>query len=117
MPLLPHLALWAKLGTKIYPASYHPLLFHLLDVAVVARRLWEEVLRPPVKEPFAMALGLSLDDCAPWVAFWVGTHDIGKATPGFQQRDNAEVLIQLLRDRGFEFWVSNALPHAALSAP
>ena len=33
MARLAHLALWAKLGKNNYPISYHPLLFHLLDVA------------------------------------------------------------------------------------
>ena len=57
---------------RTYPESYHPVFFHLIDVAVVARRIWEEVLRPPVKVSFSTTLGLSVEDCGPWVAFLVG---------------------------------------------
>ncbi|KAF0168589.1 MAG: hypothetical protein FD161_4967, partial [Limisphaerales bacterium] len=41
------LSFWAKLGSATYPESFHPLLFHLLDVAAVARQLWDEVLHRP----------------------------------------------------------------------
>ncbi len=113
----PHLALWAKLGKAQYPNSYHPLLFHLLDVASVARRLWDDILRPRVKEPFAAALGIAAHDCGPWVAFCVGAHDIGKASPGFQQRENAAVLVKYLAAAGFDFAVSAAPPHGTVSVP
>ena len=77
------LALWAKLGTARYPELFHPLLFHMLDVGVVARRLWDRVLRPAVKERFSANLGLPQQACGPWVSFWVGAHDIGNGLRQF----------------------------------
>jgi CRISPR-associated endonuclease Cas3-HD len=117
MPRLAHFALWAKLGKETWPVQYHPLLCHLIDVAVVCRRLWEEVLRPPVKKRFADTIGLSLDDCASWVAFWVGAHDIGKASPAFQSQGKTDSLIATLREAGFDFDHSDNVPHGTVSVP
>src|SRR5262249_47688300 len=97
--------------------SYHPLLFHLIDVAVVARRLWDSALRQPVKKRFATAVGLAIEDCAPWVAFWVGAHDIGKGSPGFEQRQNTKVLVDHLRHEGYDFAVTTPEFHATVSVP
>ncbi len=62
---------WGKTGG---PAGYHPLLLHLLDVAAVC-----DALRPSPR------------DCAPlpaaWLPFLAGLHDIGKADPFFQNKD------------------------------
>src|SRR4051794_39866046 len=113
----PHPSLWAKLGKVRYPESYHPLLFHLIDVAAVARRLWDHVLRPAIKERFSGSLGLPEDACAPWVAFWVGAHDIGKGSPGFQQRDNTTALVEHLGKEGFQFHASGSAPHGTVSVP
>jgi CRISPR-associated endonuclease/helicase Cas3 len=113
----PHLSLWAKLGRIIYPESYHPLLFHLIDVGAVACRLWEIVLRQPLKERFAAAVGLPLKDCGPWVTFWVAAHDIGKASPGFQQRDNTALLVERLRGLGYDFDAGKPVFHATVSVP
>jgi len=111
------LSFWAKLGSATYPDSFHPLLFHLLDVAAVASRLWNEVLRPPVKTRFATAIGLSQDDCAPWVAFWVGAHDIGKASPAFQSQGKSAPLTDALRPAGFDFLHTENVPHGTVSVP
>ena len=40
------LACWAKLGTGSGVSGYHPLLWHMTDVAMVARELWQSVLSP-----------------------------------------------------------------------
>jgi CRISPR-associated endonuclease/helicase Cas3 len=75
----PHLSLWAKLGDNPYPDCYHPVLCHLIDVAQVAFHLWEKILREPLKKRIADAFGLDVTQCGKWFAFWVGTHNIGKA--------------------------------------
>lgn len=111
------LALWAKLGTATFPQCYHPLLFHLIDVAAVAAQLWDCILRAPVKDSFADSVGLSSEDCGAWVAFCVGAHDIGKASPGFEQRQNATELVELLRRDGFDFSASRPVHHATVSVP
>jgi CRISPR-associated endonuclease/helicase Cas3 len=80
------LSFWAKLGTATWPVQYHPVLCHLLDVAVVARNLWDSVFRRQIRQWVAERLQLDEDDCALWLAFWSGSHDIGKVCPCFQDR-------------------------------
>lgn len=86
-PLAPHWALWAKSprGQKGMPAdAYHPLMYHLIDVAMVARALWANTVPPSVRARVATELGLPDDDLAgDWFAFWAGLHDIGKGSPDF----------------------------------
>src|SRR5262245_35362534 len=48
--LFHHLAYWAKLGGATWPDEYHPVACHLIDVAVVASRLWKEVFRSQVRQ-------------------------------------------------------------------
>src|SRR5262249_51159347 len=62
-------------------------------------------------------VGLSIEDCGRWVAFWVGAHDIGKASPGFQQRDNTKELVKCLAEAGYAFDVSKPEPHGTVSVP
>ncbi|RIK42485.1 MAG: CRISPR-associated helicase/endonuclease Cas3 [Chloroflexi bacterium] len=66
---------------------YHPLLCHMLDVAMVAQALWAQVLTPYVQARIARGLGLPEDAASRWVAYLAGLHDIGKAAPVFQQKD------------------------------
>jgi CRISPR-associated endonuclease/helicase Cas3 len=72
---------WAKSGEP----TGHGLLAHLLDVAAVA----ETVLRLAPEQTLAWAasaFALPVDHTARTVAAWVGLHDLGKATPGFQAK-------------------------------
>ena len=113
-----HLHLWAKLGRESWPEKYQPLLCHLIDVAAVARAIWDQVLREPMKCRLATAFGLPIKDCGRWLAFLAGAHDIGKVCPGFQVRGNVETapLKAMLRDR-FEatFPPGKPDPHGTLS--
>src|SRR5205823_2814562 len=93
----------------------HPLICHLVDVGAVARRLWDDVLRPPVKDRFAASLGLAPDACGAWVAFWSGAHDIGKASPAFQAKDRSGAAKASLKIRGFDFDHQGDTPHATVS--
>ncbi len=118
MPSL--LAFWAKLGAHTYPEKYHPVLCHLIDVAVVARQVWDDVFRGPAKERFARAIGLSVEHCRAWVAFWAGAHDIGKVSPGFQQQRRGDPrtvgLVRLLSPE-YDFDHPGDTPHATISTP
>jgi CRISPR-associated endonuclease/helicase Cas3 len=74
-------ALWAKSGEP----HGHGLLPHMLDVAAVARRLLER--EPPATlQRVAQALHLPSEACKSVVAALAGLHDIGKGTPGFQNK-------------------------------
>lgn len=89
------LQLWGKTGrggleTEGDPTAvaWHPLICHMIDVAVVAERLWDGVVTPAGGEWFASGIGLT-HPSAPgaWIAIWAGLHDVGKASPGFQTRE------------------------------
>lgn len=69
--------LWAKTD-KERSDRFHSVLFHMLDVAAVGLRFWNEVL------PKALKDRLELEPNA--AAFLAGAHDIGKCAPGFQKR-------------------------------
>lgn len=73
---------WAKWNPQ--RGSYHPLLCHMIDVAVVAEALWQGVAAPALRRQWAQHLGLDEQACASWIAFWAGLHDLGKASPAFQ---------------------------------
>lgn len=104
-----HSAIWAKTaaggrwGISLKPgeASWHPLICHMIDVAMVALRLWQYLLPPIVKNQMQASLGLDQEEHAGrWIAFFAGLHDIGKASPGFAFKwpEGAE----RLQDEGFK---------------
>lgn len=87
-----HPAIWAKTATPgrwgitLRPdePSWHPLICHMIDVAMVAWRLWQYLLPPVVKEQMQASLGLADPEHAGrWIAFFAGLHDLGKASPAF----------------------------------
>ncbi|MCX6021464.1 MAG: CRISPR-associated helicase Cas3' [Chloroflexi bacterium] len=85
------LTFWAKTDRsreQYPPGAYHPLICHLIDVAVVTRELWDAVLSDAVRGRIARSLGMDgeVDAARTWVAFWAGLHDLGKASPKFQLR-------------------------------
>jgi CRISPR-associated endonuclease/helicase Cas3 len=82
--------LWAKTDRDDQSgARYHPLICHLLDVAIVARTMWQLVLTPALRSRVADGLGLSESDSERFVQLLAGLHDIGKATPGFQAKNTS----------------------------
>lgn len=89
---------WAKWSRSGRP-TFHPLLCHLIDVAVVTETLWERVLSPHARQRFAGALGVDEHTARCWITLWAGLHDIGKAAPVFQRQIPAAV--DILRVAGF----------------
>jgi CRISPR-associated endonuclease/helicase Cas3 len=89
------LALWAKLPHEAARQTYHPLLCHLLDVACVVEAIWELALTAGVRRLLAKGLGLEEDVAVRWLAFWAGLHDLGKAFPGFQIREQGTAIERL----------------------
>jgi len=67
-----------------FESRYHPLLFHLLDVAHVALEMWDTMLPEVFKTHIAAALGCEVGAARIVVGFLAGVHDIGKAIPHFQ---------------------------------
>ena len=109
------LLFWAKRGTDgTGPSEYHPLVCHLIDVAMVCRALWDESLSGSLRAWLAGQIGLDEDDACHWIAFWAGAHDIGKASPGFQQKWPAAKT--RLSEAGFAFRALAEAPHGTVGA-
>ncbi|MEW6211861.1 MAG: CRISPR-associated helicase Cas3' [Acidobacteriota bacterium] len=94
-------AFWAKLpqGEK-ESLSFHPLLCHMVDVAAVTQAMWRTVLSEAAREEIAAALDLSEEITERWVVFLAALHDLGKASPAFQLREEAAHLRPLYTAMG-----------------
>ncbi|MFJ7424005.1 CRISPR-associated endonuclease Cas3'' [Streptomyces uncialis] len=73
------------LGKSHGLAEPYPLMGHLLDTAMVAGAVWEEVLTVPQRVELAAALAVDVEGAKKIVMFWAGLHDLGKIIPQFQQ--------------------------------
>ena len=113
----PTLLFWAKLGNETWPAKYHPVICHLIDVAAVTQHLWDNVFRSRFREWMASRLGLDEEGCSRWLAFWSGAHDIGKVAGCFQDRNDqrTNALKKQLQDAGFVFHGWDR-PHGTISS-
>jgi len=86
-----HPAVWAKTARGVTLAdgepNWHPLICHMIDVAMVTSRLWRYVLPTAIKEQIRNGLGVgTITEAGRWVAYLTGLHDLGKASPGFALR-------------------------------
>jgi CRISPR-associated endonuclease/helicase Cas3 len=91
------LKLWAK--KKLDSPIYYPLIYHMLDVATVTQKLWDESLHTSAKNFVSNQLGLSSSEAIKLISFWSGLHDLGKASPGFQCQD--ETTKEMFQNYGF----------------
>ncbi|MCF8305600.1 MAG: CRISPR-associated helicase Cas3' [Ignavibacteriales bacterium] len=95
------LLLWAKTSDDD-SFSYHPLLFHSLDIAAIAEELLTKRMAPAKRK---FAANLFINEITPYalelIVFLVSLHDIGKASQAFQNK-NRERRTQLERS-GFKF--------------
>ena len=78
--------LWAKGAPTAPGAPYHPLVHHLIDVGGVARVVWAEILTEAARAWFGRQIGLAAEAAGRWACFLAASHDVGKACPGFQRR-------------------------------
>lgn len=103
---------WGK--TVEGTAEYHPALFHMLDVAHVARELLGPDASPRWKKLLAASLGCPEDTLQEWLPWFISGHDIGKISAPFQGSRRAGQRPRLLRDRfSFGSWPpALELPHA-----
>jgi len=110
------LGLWAKTsGSSSSSEPYHPVLCHLLDVAAVTQCMWEQVLSPWSRRQIAATLEIDESAAGRWVAFWAGTHDIGKCSPAFQQQHGPGKA--RLVESGYRFYAAaDWAPHGTISA-
>ncbi len=90
------LKFWAK-TSQTSEKSFHPLICHLIDVAVVTQKIWQDVLPNATKRRINKAFGVENPESL--VAFISGLHDLGKCSPPFTLRgknDNNKTLNKFL---------------------
>lgn len=116
-------AKWLKTGktTPLEDETYHPLICHMLDVATVAHALWKSGVPAQTRERLTAHLELQDEGAAgAWIAFFAGLHDLGKASPGFQDQLNdtsaGSVIREWLREAGLDFADSAWVAHGDVSA-
>lgn len=88
------LRIWGKsrgLAAEGHPPVTYPLLCHLLDAAAFAGQAWDHYLSDRLRGYLADQLGLSEQECRSFVMLLAGLHDIGKACPGFQNREDEKL--------------------------
>lgn len=97
-------AAWQLLWGKTQPTGdhpWHPLLYHMIDVAAVMGVLWERAMTSATRKRVCDSLGCSPEQAQRFLSLWAGLHDIGKASPGFQNL--VPELTEPLREHGFGF--------------
>lgn len=104
--------LWAKTGKGDVT---HLLVYHLIDVAEVAHMLWGHALGASTGAMMSQALGLPDEQAGRFLAFLVGLHDLGKASPAFQRK--YEPMMPRLQEQGLPFGLGiDDSPHGIVSA-
>lgn len=78
--------LWAKAGVQEENNLWESLYVHMLDSAGIAGMIWSRWLSDSTRSYICAQTGLDLQQAESLVAFVVGIHDIGKATPNFQRK-------------------------------
>jgi CRISPR-associated endonuclease/helicase Cas3 len=93
------ICLWGKTN-RPHNTTYHPLLFHLYDVAFSAEALWE-LLPARLKQRMANALQMEVASAGRLFVLLAGLHDLGKAGPTFQGK--VAYLLVALEAAEFDF--------------
>jgi CRISPR-associated endonuclease/helicase Cas3 len=81
-----HHLLWAKFDKRTY--KIHRLIYHLIDVRQMVLVIWQQGLNEKLKQEIAGWLQLDIDETGQLIAFWAALHDLGKASPAFQDHTN-----------------------------
>src|SRR5579859_1698123 len=113
------LLLWGKTTDD---DRYHPAIYHMLDVALVARALLTAPASRRIREAIRSAwAGADLDQLETWLPFIIALHDIGKLSAPFQGQQstlNAKRQRDRLLSEGFDLGSDGDSPptHSAISA-
>jgi CRISPR-associated endonuclease/helicase Cas3 len=106
--------LWAKADRL--SGLRHPLIYHLIDVAMVTLAIWQHVLTPTIRKQYSDWLALDQNSGGALLAFWAGLHDLGKASPPFQNKISQAALD--LKAAGYDFPdvpLGKGAPHGFIS--
>ncbi|MCS7081263.1 MAG: CRISPR-associated helicase Cas3' [Chloracidobacterium sp.] len=93
-----HALFWGKAGKpqEVKHPPYHSALLHMLDVGLVAHALLEAGWRRLFFDEPDRQQGL-------WLALLVACHDVGKISPGFQNKRSDLEIVQQQKRLGFQF--------------
>ncbi len=111
------LLLWGKTQKgSLDPNEYHPALFHMLDVAFVAKTLLGREASPRWRNSLGKVLGVTPESLEDWLPWFIALHDIGKISVPFQEQNDLQK--SRLIANGFELgnlrW-KNDPPHGLIS--
>jgi len=101
------LRLWGKTKQgSTDPSEFHPALFHMLDVAHVARTLLGDSASSRWSKVLSVALNAPEDSLTNWVPWAIALHDIGKVSAPFQyqSKQQRDRLIKEDFDFGTKKW-------------
>lgn len=100
---------WGK--TTTYVDHYHPALYHMLDVAHVAKALLSEQASNRWRSVLANVFNTDEQHLSNWIPYLVALHDIGKLTVAFQASNQQQG--QRMQSLGFDFgrWQSKYTLH------
>ncbi len=102
----PYQWLYAKTNRKNRD-QIHLLLYHLIDVGTVAHAMWQTVFTASFRQQMADLLGITPAEAGRFVAFLAALHDLGKASPAYQNK----YAPQWLRDKFKEIGLLIAEEH------
>lgn len=105
-------ALWAKSDRSKDSWDWHPLICHLLDVAAACLEIIDREPRS-YKQLLATDFEATPEDATRIVAALVGLHDIGKANPAFQSKN--EACAARVAAAGFDLRCGKEIPHGIVS--
>ncbi len=111
------LLLWGKTQKgSLDPNEYHPALFHMLDVAFVAKTLLGKDASPRWRNSLGKVIGVDRDSLQDWLPWFIALHDIGKISVPFQEQNDLQKsrLIAEGFDLGNKRWNNNP-PHGLIS--
>src|SRR6266511_2815049 len=96
------LRFWGKTGPDI---TFHPALFHMLDVGHIAQVLLSEGASPRIRNVMTRVFQSDSVYLAQWLPLVVALHDIGKISAPFQGQDSkpaTQAQCKRLRAEGFD---------------
>jgi CRISPR-associated endonuclease/helicase Cas3 len=90
---------WGKTGEA--STLFHPVLYHMIDVGMIARELLGNSATPRYGLLLAAALGADAAELSRWLPWLVALHDIGKISAAFQMSNDTQK--ERLLEEGFSF--------------
>lgn len=89
---------------------FHPALFHIIDVANVAKCLLDERISLRIQNVFSQIYQIDQSSLQSFLPFLIALHDIGKFSASFQRTDPIQYKRLVLE--GFSFGSSHDLTHS-----